>query len=67
MNKLTETPPVTDLGPLSGRESNFPKEVLQEFFDRWSVPIAGNRSDVMLSSHGRAFIAGWLARGDYDT
>ena len=66
MNKLTETPPVTDLGPLSGREDNFPREVLQAAFDAWSEPITGNVCDVMQSSHGRAFIAGWLARGDYD-
>ena len=66
MNKLTETPPVTDLGTMPGREGNFPKEVLQELFDQWSVPITGQSSDVLLSSHGMAFIAGWLARGDYD-
>lgn len=59
MANNTETPPVSDLGPL-------PMAEIQSAFDAWSEPITGSRADVMLSSHGRAFIAGWLARGKHD-
>ena len=54
MSKSTETPPVSDLGPL-------PMAEIQSAFDAWSEPITGNRADVMMSSHGRAFMAGWDA------
>lgn len=37
------------------------KNILQEEFDKWSEPITGNTCDVNLSSHGRAFVAGYIA------
>jgi len=37
------------------------KDILQEEFDKWSEPITGSTSDVNLSSHGRAFVGGFVA------
>lgn len=55
---VSETPPVTDLGPL-------PMWYIQLAFDKWSEAITGGRSDILQSSHGKAFLAGWLAREKY--
>ena len=55
-----ETPPVTELGTMLMAQ-------IQSAFDEWSEAITGCRADVMQSSHGRAFIAGWMARRDCDT
>lgn len=51
-------PPVSDLGPL-------PMWYIQLAFDKWSEAITGGRSDILQSSHGKAFLAGWLAREKY--
>jgi len=52
-----ETPPVSELGTMLMAQ-------IQSAFDEWSEAITGHKADVMLSSHGRAFIAGWMARGE---
>lgn len=51
---ISETPPVTKSGSIPWAE-------IQTAFDAWSEPITGNRCDVQQSSHGKAFIAGWMA------
>ena len=38
---------------------------IQTAFDEWSEPITGLSADMNLSSHGRAFEAGWLAAQKY--
>ena len=37
------------------------EDIIQKKFDEWSRPITGSVSDRELSSHGKAFTAGWLA------
>lgn len=34
---------------------------IQKAFDEWSEPITGGSCDINLSSHGRAFISGYVA------
>ena len=40
-------------------------KAVQEYFDKWSIPITGGTVDVETSSHGKAFIAGWKAAMEY--
>ena len=61
---VSGTPPVISLGTI-------PTQAIQFAFDRWSIPITGGSVDVNMSSHGKAFRAGWeaamsLARQLYD-
>ena len=61
MYKLTETPPVTDSGSPAEPEYT----AIEKAFHKWSEPYTGMQLvDMEKSSHGRAFIAGWMARGE---
>lgn len=66
VNSILEHPPSLKVGTMKIEDIS-PQELqdIQAEFDDWSRKITGGVSDVLQSSHGQAFIAGWIAREDY--